>query len=434
MKVAKVVTLSCLLAVVFTVFCVASAGAYPRVEQVRSEVTAAHSLPPLAKSRMEKSVEAIASQLLAGRELPLPEEQRAQDEALILEVFDKVLVGYTVLEAKILPGEETLVQVQLYPWDAVIEKVEPVIKVEGMPPMAEQLVREDAAGLGEIFSQALLGLPVAAGDWTAGLVKQEVNAYLSEHLPEFRADFEVRSGRKTKADITLYPRLPVVRSVDLSMRSDTIPNVTLLAKRRAMQEKCDGLVGVPVGFLERHREVFEKALAEEMDERAGLRRWNLNTRVTMKVGERTQIMSRSDTERYKVRLEGWVDIGHQTGRYHKGDSDLALRLHAGFMASSRDEFFALLDLRPEKPDWDWQLGYGRSLSSKGRAEARYDLRKDQWVLAASQQLARRWSIRYEYRWGEKLWEGAFRYRLHDFMALEYVIDKEDSWMRVIGYF
>ena len=33
-----------------------------------------------------------------------------------------------------------------------------------------------------------------------------------------------------------------------------------------------------------------------------------------------------------------------------------------------------------------------------------------------------------------MWEGALRYQLHDFMALEYVIDKDDSWMRVIGYF
>lgn len=434
MGAARIGGISCLLAVIFILLFVFPAGASPRVETVRAEVTAAHSLPPLAKARMEKSVEAIASQLLSGRELSLVGEQRSQDEALIMEIFDKVLVGYTVLEVKILPKEETLVQVVLYPWDTAIEKVTPRITVEGMSPMVEGLVLGDAAGLGDVFSWALQGLPVAAGDWASGLIRQEVNAYLREHLPEFRADFEVHPGRETQVEIILYPRLPLVRSVDLSMRSDTIPNVTLLARRKIMQEKCDELVGVPVEFLTRHQKKFEEALAKELDARAGLSRWQLVTKVRMQVGERTQVMSRSDTDRYRVRLEGWLDVGHRAESYRRGDRDLVLRLHAGAMVSPKDEVFTLLDLRPEKPDWGWQLGYGRSLSSKGRAEVRYDLRESQWILAASQQLARHWFLRYEYRCGERLGEGALRYQLHDFMALEYVIDRDDSWMRVIGYF
>ncbi len=414
--------------------CHSQAEASFRAETVRAQVTAEHSLPPLARARMEKSVEAIASQLLAGRSLADLEEKRRLDENLVMEIFDKVLVGYTVLEVKIQPGTETLVQVKLYPWDAVIARVEPVIIVDGMPPMVERLVREDAAGLENVFSQALLGLPVAAGDWTSGLIKQEVNAYLEEHLPEFRADFEVQPGQETRVEITLYPRLPVVRLVDLSMRSNTIPNVTLLAHRKVMEEKCHQLVGVPVGFVERHRDSFARELAEELDERAGLSRWKLATQVDLQPGERTSVKSHSDTNLYRVRLEGWLDVGHRTAAYRKGDRDLVLRLHAGVMLSTRDEVFALLDLHPEKPDWCWQLGYGRNLSSKGRAELRYDLVERSWLIAASQQLARRWLLRYEYRWGDHMGEAALRYKLHDFLALEYVCDKDDSWLRVIGYF
>lgn len=414
--------------------CQVQAAASARVESVRAEVTAEHSLPPLAKGRMEKSVEAIASQLLVGRSLPDLQNKRLQNENLIMEIFDKVLVGYTVLEVKILPGAETFVQVKLYPWDAVIAKVEPFITVEGMPPMVEKLVREDAAGLENVFSQALRGLPVAAGDWTSGLIKQEVNTYLEEHLPEFRADFEVQAGQETRVDIILYPRLPVVRIVDLSMRSDTIPNVTLLAHRKVMEEKCQQLVGVPVGFVERHRDTLARELAKELDERGGLSRWKLATQVDLQPGERTSVKSHSDTNLYRVRMEGWLDVGHRTAAYRKGDRDLVLRLHAGVMLSTRDEVFALLDLHPEKPDWCWQLGYGRNLSSKGRAELRYDLVERSWLIAASQQLARRWLLRYEYRWGDHMGEAVLRYKLHDFLALEYVCDKDDSWLRVIGYF
>lgn len=403
-----------------------------RVETVRAEVTAPHSLPKLAGERMEKSVEAIAVQLLAGQDIVELQGRKAQDEALIMEVFDKVLIGYTVVGAVIEPEENTVVRVSLVPWDATIEKVEPVIAIEGMSPLVEELVRQDAAGLGDVFQQALLGLPVAAGDWTAGLIRQEVKRYLDKHLPEFRADFEVSPGRQTKAEITLYPRLPVVRTIDLAMRSDTIPNMTLLAHRSEMQDRCNMLVGVPVSFVARHRETFEKALARELDAKGGLGRWKLATQVEIQPGENTQIMSRSNTDRYRVRLEGWLDVGHRTEKDH--NRDLTLRLHAGAMLSKKDEVFTLLDVYPEKPDWGWQMGYGRGLSSKGRAEIRYDMRDHNWLMFASQQLSKRWLLRYEYRWGSRVWETALRYQLHDFMALEYVVDRNDSWVRVIGYF
>ena len=63
--------------------------------------------------------------------------------------------------------------------------------VEGMPPEVERLVREDLADVSAVFSDALYGLPVAATDWTNGVLKHHLEAYLAEHLPEFRGDFEV---------------------------------------------------------------------------------------------------------------------------------------------------------------------------------------------------------------------------------------------------
>ena len=428
----RALRLACLCLVLCLMLGGRAADASPRVEAVQAEVTAIHSLPALAKARMEKSVEAIASQLITGQDAAELQGQKSSHEALITEIFDKVLIGYTVTGTVIVPGETAIVKVSLAPWDATIEQVEPVIAVEGMSPLVEELVRQDAAGLGEVFQQALLGLPVAAGDWTAGLIRQEVRTYLSEHLPEFRADFEVYPGRQTRAEITLYPRLPVVRTVDLAMRSDTIPNVTLLSYRSEMQEMCNKLVGVPVGFVARHREAFEGALARSLDEQGGLSSWQLKTQVEIIPGENAQVISHSDTDRYRVRLEGWLDVGRRSE--DNRNRDLTLRLHVGAMLSKKDELFTLLDVYPEKPDWGWQLGYGRSLSSKGRAELRYDLRDSQWIMAASQQLARRWLLRYEYRWGGRIWETALRYQLHDFMALEYVVDRHDNWLRVIGYF
>ena len=75
-------------------------------------------------------------------------------------------------------------------------------------------------------------------------------------MPEFRADFDVEPGAEAKVALTVYPRLPVVRTVDLSMRSDSIPNFTLLGHRNIMQENVNMLIGVPVAFVERHEAEF----------------------------------------------------------------------------------------------------------------------------------------------------------------------------------
>lgn len=46
----------------------------------------------------------------------------------------------------------------------------------------------------------------------------------------------------------------------------------------------------------------------------------------------------------------------------------------------------------------------------------------------------RWLLRYEYRWSDQKGEAAVRYRMHDFLSLEYAVDKDDNWLRIIGNF
>ena len=57
-----------------------------------------------------------------------------------------------------------------------------------------------------------------------------------------------------------------------------------------------------------------------------------------------------------------------------------------------------------------------------------------FILGGEQQITDRWLLRYEYRWSDQKGEAAIRYRMHDFLSLEYVFDKDDSWLRLIGNF
>ncbi|SHK59793.1 hypothetical protein SAMN05216582_1099 [Selenomonas ruminantium] len=409
-------------------------AAAERVTAVQAETFAQSNLPPLVAERMNRSVAAIAGQLLEGKDVAAAEAAKGSYAEVIHEVFDKVLVGYTVGHVSLDIAPVTTVRVELMPWSETIRSVQVDTAVEGMPPRIERLVRTDLAGVEGAFRETLTGLPTAAADWTNGILKQHVNAYLAEHLPEFRADFDLLPEPEAKVKLTVYPRLPVVRTVDLSMRSDTLPNSILLARRDLMQNQVNDIVGVPVGFVRRHREELAAQFASSLDSSPEFSLLKMRTRVEIEPAERSHIMSRSDTSRYRLRLSGWLDVGRHGDKSHDSDKNMLLRLHAGQMLSSRDELFLLIGFWPEKVSWDYQLGYRYDLHGGRQLGLRYDLRQKSFIYTASQQLSARWLLRYEYRRGDHLGEAAVRYRLHDFLSMEYVFDHDQNWLRLIGNF
>ena len=102
--------------------------------------------------------------------------------------------------------------------------------------------------------------------------------------------------------------------------------------------------------------------------------------------------------------------------------------------SGQDEFFLLFDVMPQQMNWDWQLGLDRRLNSRFHSQLRYDARQKRLIFGGWQQLAPRWQLRYEYRTADHLGEAGLRYKMHDFLSLEYVVDREQNWLRIIGDF
>ena len=82
---------------------VQAAEAKGTVEEIAASVTAVSPIPALVRQRMETTVSAIGAQLLTGRRISEVEAERAQQEAIIHEVFDKVLVGYSVESVVLTP-------------------------------------------------------------------------------------------------------------------------------------------------------------------------------------------------------------------------------------------------------------------------------------------------------------------------------------------
>lgn len=409
----------------------AYAAASSRVEETAAIVIGDQTIPSIVRERMEHTIAAIAAERMEGRRVA--EVSAAEEAEIIGAVFDRLLVGYTVTQTLVRPDVRTEVEVHLAPWADTIQTVAVEPTVEGMPPEVETLVQSDLAGVHEVFSEALVGLPLAATDWAAGALKRQLTAYMDTHLPEFRADYDIDVAQTARVRLTVYPRLPVVRTVDLSMRSDTIPNVTLLTRRTEMEDAANRFVGVPVSFVARHRTAFEQKLAETLDARSDFRRLHLVSRVTITPAEQMAVMSRTDTSRYRLRLTGWLDIG-RTAKHRDDVRDLHMRLHAGQMLSARDELYVETDAAPEDVQLDWRVGYARTLLPHLTGELRYDLSDARFSLAGSYALHPRWHLRYEHWTDTDAYEWELRYKLHDFLSIAGLVDGHDTWLRLIGNF
>ena len=409
----------------------AYAAASSRVEETAAIVIGDQTIPSIVRERMEHTIAAIAAERMEGRRVA--EVSAAAEAEIIGAVFDRLLVGYTVTQTLVRPDVRTEVEVHLAPWADTIQTVAVEATVEGMPPEVETLVQSDLAGVHEVFSEALVGLPLAATDWAAGALKRQLTAYMDAHLPEFRADYDIDVAQTARVRLTVYPRLPVVRTVDLSMRSDTIPNVTLLTRRTEMEGAANRFVGVPVSFVARHRTAFEQKLAETLDARSDFRRLHLVSRVTITPAEQMAVMSRTDTSRYRLRLTGWIDIG-RTAKHRDDVRDLHMRLHAGQMLSARDELYVETDAAPEDVQLDWRVGYARTLLPHLTGELRYDLSDARFSLAGSYALHPRWHLRYEHWTDTDAYEWELRYKLHDFLSIAGLVDGHDTWLRLIGNF
>ena len=403
-----------------------------RIESVRAIVTAQRSLPSMVRERMEDSVRAIGEQLLSGHELPMTNQWRLQQATVIKTVFDKILVGYSVQSVELSSVDfAALINVELQPWTNTIDRVEVNCAVEGMPDELEKLVRHDLADVDRVFDDGLKDLPIAAADWTNGILKRRLNAFMDEHLPEFRADFDIEFAASTAhVLLNVYPRVPVVRMVSLSMHSNTMSNVALVTHRTLMEERVNLLVGVPVTFVARHQSDIEELIREPLDAQKDFRALKMESRVELNAGEKTSVMIRSDSERYRLRLSGWVDVG----RSSKATDDFVFRLHAGRKVSTLDEVFMQLDAQPQDVHFKWSLGYARSFDHGTSAALRYDFTSKDVVTRIEQEFLKDWVLRYEHRFDDDKDEAAVRYRLHDFLDVECVVDNKESWLRFIGHF
>ncbi|MBP2633222.1 MAG: hypothetical protein H6Q70_3850 [Firmicutes bacterium] len=395
--------------------------------QVSVQTDGGQIIPDKIAKRMQSSVYTIGDNVLSGHNVDDIALKKDKYESLIHEILDRILIGYSINSVMIQPKVDTSIVVVVSPWTDIINKVNVEVEVNEVSPEIKNLILTDLAEIDNEFNNVLIGLPIDAVDWARSIIKIELTDFLAVQLPEYDASFEVVAGDVTTLKLTLYPKGNVVRDVNLSLHSDSIPNLLLLNFRPYIQTQAEKLIGLPVEFVKRHQNYFINELTEVLNHDKNLKNFGVGTNIKMQVANTTDIMITAETNKYRISLEGYLDMGRK-------EDNTSFKVHAGKMISPQDEIFVEADFLPHKVQWMLLPGMAHDLTPQTRLGFKYDMNENRTILWAKQQVSEKWLLRFEHTPRLEFNEFAVRYKLHDFVGVEYVTDGEENWLRMVGYF
>ncbi len=396
------------------------------VEQVQVHVVTQD--PPSSRvvKRMSESVKVIGEHILLGRKVIEVAERRDVYEKLVRDIFDRVLVGYTIDGVQIEPGATAKIQITLLPWGDTVREVDVRVDYSGIASEAVPLVQADMGRLTEAIQGALVGLPVDSVDWASGIARDLIREMLKQKLPEFHFSLDVEAGRQAKVRLSLFPVGELVKNVSVSMRSNTIPNLLLVSARPAVETQARSMRGLPVAYVARHMNHFKTEIARAAQTDHVIKQFDLKVASVIKPGVDTEAVVTAEAETWRITAEAYLDVGRNT-------DNISGQAHIGRSLGKYDELFLELKVVPGPMSWEIMPGWGHQFGSETWAGARFRTNDKEWVGWLQQGLGGRWSIRAEH-WPHLAWtETRLRYKLHDFLSAEFVITNTTNWLRLVGH-
>jgi hypothetical protein len=378
------------------------------------------------ENRVMASIQAVSEKLLIGRKIADVEANRQRFEDIIRQVFDRVLYGYELTEVCVTPERRTIISLKMLPWGEVVQSTSVQIDTGEFAPEDQMLISGDLAGIKEKIDQILIGLPVDAFAWADSVSKAMIREVIADQLPEFRADIECIPAKNTVMNIKLQPMGPLIRKTEVRLQSDSIPKLLLLPVNGAAEDVIEKLNGLPVAFVERHREEYVRRMQQAINRSKYVSKYDLDTQLTLDLGEKTKGEVCVETDKYKMNLEGVLDLGRE------GNNNTMFRGHAGYMVNNRDEVFLDVEFFPNTISWHFQPGYGRQFSTKTYIGLKRDLRDNEDISLLHYKLNDDLWL----EWEQNLTTGhrlaGIRYKVHEYLAAEAMSDEDRTWLRLIA--
>lgn len=398
------------------------------IENVRVQVVDTNkgtSAPLLEK--MNSSMQIVAQQLLQDKDVESTEAAKADYARLLAEIGDRVFTGYELQQVEMAVAADTTVKLYLRPWSNTIKETKVELSFSGLGQKTAAMLKKRIPRLEEELAQIVTGASVDAVDWAGSILRKQVREKVEQALPEFKAAVDlVQDGKTNNAvvQVVIYPIGEAVNDIIYEMHSESVPNLLLMQLKYKYSERCNELRGLPVGYVKRHKQELENILEEELKQEQIVEQLNLIPKVALLVGSDTSINVSLNTNKYKIWLEGYADIGRK-------DDNLSGKVHVGKYFSPKDEMFVEQELITDEVHWSTNLGYARTWG-KSNWSFRRRLPESDNVYKLEYKLEPRWSLRMEHYSGNDRNEYAVRYRIHEFLSAEYVYGGKESYLRIIG--
>ena len=355
---------------------------------------------PVLLHKMEDSMQVVASQLFNSRDSEFIMADRSGYEHLLSEISDRVITGYQtnrVLLSVVHDPEGAAVDLafSVVPWAQTVQQVDVDIQFSGVSPFASAVLQAKIPALREQLQETLQGA----------------------------SDLTTKDG-SAQVQVVIYPVGELVRTVEYSMISRSIPNILLMQLKYKYADKAKALQGLPVSCLEANQEILTERLLQELSEEPQVRRHHLKPQVIIHPGPETRVDLLLESDEYKIWFEGYGDIGRK-------DHNLSGRAHIGKFISRRDEIFGEVGVDLKDVKWDFNAGYAYHW---GKATLSYMRRipADANVYRFEYDFTPKWRFRYEHFGNTKENEYAVRYRIHEFLSGEYVYSTNKSYFRIVG--
>jgi len=143
-------------------------------------------------------------------------------------------------------------------------------------------------------------------------------------------------------------------------------------------------------------------------------------------GADTETIVTVEADTWRMTAEAYLDVG-------RSNDNISGKAHVGRTVGKYDEVFLEMKVVPGPMTWEFMPGWGHQFGSDTMAGFRYRTNDQEWVAWLHQGLGGRWSLEAE-RWPHLDWnEVRLRYKLHDFLSVEFVVNNTANWLRLVGH-
>lgn len=396
------------------------------VQSVQVELHGSNTqLPPALAKRMSNGIETAGSRVLVGKDSNVIHTQQSAYEQALMDIISRILYGYEVETLTVVPDEVTTLEVTVKPYGKVVEAVDVSVEYGNLTPLGKSLLAPVTERLELQLNQVLLGAPVDSLDWVSGVAEAVIRNRLADTLPEFSVKVDTTPGSTTKARVYLVPQGAIVRRVETEIESKSLPTMMFWSTKKYFDGYLAGLEGLPVAFVARQSPILQTQLEEKLSESRAVSTFKVKMMPSLAVGSTTTLQINVESDKYVIQGEGRLDMGRK-------ENNVSFLAHIGYNITPSQEIYLETEFYPNNYTWKFYPSYAYRLTDVTRIGYQYNVTDSDHRIWLRQDITPRWHIRAQRDLRSGLNEFGLAYDLHSYITLEYIINNDENWLRVVG--